>query len=184
MSPFEYHYPKYNNSFAETRVVFPKTTHITQQRILEEKKCNILKAGKGHMKAAQDSWLSNVFWNNLLWFFGRTVFIVQVKFFTVNKMVSCRYWKYLPCQIPQEWKPSSWLNNETEIIPTNRLTAGGETSRILYDPNETVLLSKNKQTEKHFRRKLPRYFDYIICKELFDTTKLLDGCFFKEDAIV
>lgn len=55
MSPFEYHYPKYNNGFAETRVVFPKTTHITQQRILEEKKCNILKAGKGHMNAAQDS---------------------------------------------------------------------------------------------------------------------------------
>jgi len=48
-------------------------------------------------------------------------------------MVSCRYWKYLSCQIPQEWKPSSWLNKETEIVPANCLTAGGEIPRILFD---------------------------------------------------
>lgn len=113
---------------------FQKQPILLNREFWREKKCNILIAGKGHMNAAQDFWLSNVFWNNLLWFFGRTLFIVQVKFFTVNKTVSCRYWKYLPCQIPQEWKPSSWLNNETEIIPTKCLTAGGEISRILYDP--------------------------------------------------
>lgn len=44
--------------------------------------------------------------------------------------------------------------------------------------NKTIVLSKNKQTEKHFRRKLPRYFDYVICKELFEWAKLLDGWFF------
>lgn len=51
--------------------------------------------------------------------------------------------------------------------------------------NETVLLTKNKQTEKHFWRKLSKYFDNVICKELFGRAKLLDGwCFFKEDTIV
>lgn len=50
--------------------------------------------------------------------------------------------------------------------------------------NKTVLLIKNKQTGKHFRRKLSRYFDYVICNELFDRAKLLDGWSFFKDSIV
>lgn len=78
-----------------------------------------MKADRGHMKVAQDFWLSNVLWNKLLWFFGRTQFIVQVKFFTVNKMVSCRYWKYLPCQIPQEWNlQAGWIMKQKSFQRT------------------------------------------------------------------